>query len=240
MKTVAIKTVGLCIVAGLGLSACAAGMNGGTHTGNGNQGNTVTQYPIETVMLNIYTKARSQNLVATVDNQSASADIHVTPKGSIRFNNKSVQGSEVNTINKLNNKITNQSVAINYFTLNPLVFHGFTDSTGKYSLSTQTNPIPKMASVGSSSPLITETVYADSSKRQKIGTYRQSWSLMRENNNSAWFCIETSANLLLSNDPNGTSSECYRINARGDILASKITLNQPTVNGMKTLTFASR
>lgn len=233
------KTLGLCILAGLGLSACASGMNGGT-TGNTNQNNMVTQYPVEAAMLNIYTKARSQNLVAVVGNQSASADIQVTPKGNMRFNNKSVQGAEVNTINKVNNQITDQSVAINYFTLNPLVFHGFTDSTGKYAISNQTTAIPKVATVGSSSKLITENVYADSSMRKKIGTYNQAWSLTRDTNNTAWFCIETSGNLLLSYDPQGTSSECYKINARGDILASKVTLSQPATNGTKTVTFTSR
>lgn len=233
------KTLGLCVAAGLSLSACATGMNGGT-TDNTNQNNVVTQYPVEAAMLNIYTKERSQKLVATVGNQSTSVDIQVTPKGNTVFNNKAVQAAEVNTINKVNNQITNQSVAINYFTLNPLVFHGFTDSTGKYSLSNQTTIIPKMATVGDSSKLITENVYSDRSMSKKIGTYNQDWSLTRDTNNTAWFCIETSENLLLSYDPAGTSSECYKINARGDILDSKVTISQPTTNGTKTVTFTSK
>ena len=40
------KTLGLCTLAALSLSACATGMNGGT-MGN-TQNNVVTQYPIET------------------------------------------------------------------------------------------------------------------------------------------------------------------------------------------------
>ena len=232
------KKLGLLVAVSVGLSACAGGMNGGTTGGNSN--NIVTQYPVEATMLNIYTKARSQSLVANVGNQTASADIKVTPKGSMVFNNKQVQGAEVNTINKVNNQVTDQSVAINYFTLNPLVFHGFTDSSGKYSLSNQTTSIPKMATVGASSKLIKEDVYADRSMRQKIGTYNQDWSLTRDSNNTAWFCVETSANLLLSNDPNGSSSECYKINARGDILDSKVTISQPSTNGAKTITFTSR
>ena len=236
------KKLGLLVAVSVGLSACAGSMNGGTTAGNSNNNsnNIVTQYPVEAAMLNIYTKARSQSLVANVGNQTASADIKVTPKGSMVFNNKQVQGAEVNTINKVNNQVTDQSVAINYFTLNPLVFHGFTDSSGKYSLSNQTTSIPKMATVGASSKLIKEDVYADRSMRQKIGTYNQDWSLTRDSNNTAWFCIETSANLLLSNDPNGSSSECYKINARGDILDSKVTISQPSTNGAKTITFTSR
>lgn len=223
----------------LSLSACAGGINGGT-IGTGNQNTIVTQYPVEAAMLNIYTKARSQSLVASVGNQSASADITVTPKGSMVFNNKQVQGAEVNTINKINNQITDQSVAINYFTVNPLVFHGYTDSSGKYSLATQSTTIPKLATVGSSSPLIAEDVYADRSMRNKIGSYRQGWSLTRDTNNTAWFCIDTSANLLVANDPNGASAECYKINARGDILDSKVTISQPTINGTKAIVFTGR
>ena len=236
------KKLGLLVAVSVGLSACAGGMNGGTTAGNSNNNsnNIVTQYPVEAAMLNIYTKARSQSLVANVGNQTASADIKVTPKGSMVFNNKQVQGAEVNTINKVNNQVTDQSVAINYFTLNPLVFHGFTDSSGKYSLSNQTTTIPKMATVGASSKLIKEDVYADRNMRQKIGTYNQDWSLTRDSNNTAWFCIETSANLLLSNDPNGSSSECYKINARGNILDSKVTISQPSTNGANTITFTSR
>ena len=233
------KTLGLCIVAGLGLSACASGIGGGT-TVNTNPNNVVTQYPVETAMLNIYTKQRSEKLVAIVDNQSASADIQITPKGSLQFNNKAVQGAEVNTINKVNDRITNQSVAINYFTLNPLVFHGFTESTGTYSLSSQTTVIPKMATVGDSSKLMTETVYADSSMRKKIGSYEQDWSLTRDTNSTAWLCIENSKNLSLSSDPIGSSSECYKINAKGDVLASKVTLSQPSANGTKTVVFTSQ
>ena len=229
------KTLGICIVAGFGLSACATGMSG-VATGTANQNNStdkvVTQYPVETALLNIYTKQRSETLVATVDGHSIAVDIKITPKGSMRFNNKMVQGAEVSTINTVNQQITDQSVAINYFTLDPLVFHGFTDSTGEYSIADQTTSIPKVATVVDSSQLITENVYADSSMRQKTAIYNQAWSLTQNTNDTAWLCIENSSNLLLSFDPAGTSSECYKINAKGDILSSKVTLTQPNESGM--------
>ncbi|MBP2280521.1 hypothetical protein RCH20_000222 [Psychrobacter sp. PL15] len=232
------KKLGLCIALGLSLGACAGGINSGTMTGNVNQNNVVTQYPVETAMLNIYVKERSQKLMAVVGNQNVLADIKVTPKGSMVFNNKQVQGTEINTITKSNNQVINQSVVINYFTLKPLVFQGFTDSSGEYSLSTQTTTIPKLAKVGDSSPLITETVYSDSSKRKKIGMYSQDWSLTRDTNNTAWFCINSSENTLLAFDPNGASVECYKINAKGDILDSRLTIKGP--EGVGTINFTSR
>lgn len=79
-------------------------------------------------------------MVAIVDNQSTSADFQIPSKGLIQFNNKAVQDTEVNK------QITDQSVAISYFTLNPLVLHAFTDSKSKYSLSNQTTIIPKIDS----------------------------------------------------------------------------------------------
>ena len=233
------KKLGLGVAVALSLSACTS-MNGGTSIGNGNQNTVITQYPVETAMLNIYTKARSQNLVAVVDNQNLSAEIKVTPKGSMVFNNKQVQGAEVNTINKTDNQVVSQSVSINYFTLAPLVFHGYTSSSGEYSVSTQTTTIPKMAQLGEASPLITETVYSDSSQRKRIGVYNQSWSLLQDSNKTAWFCINSSANALLAVDPNGSAAECYKINAKGDILDSKLTITAPTANGTQTVNFTSK
>ena len=236
------KNLAVVVVAGLSLSACVTinAPMGSTDNGSSN-GNTITQYPVETALLNVYTKERSEQLYAVVDKQNIVADIKVTPKGTVAFNNKSVKAAEINTVTKRYDQITNQSIATNYFTTNPLMFHGFTDNSGRYSLSNQTTVIPKMASVGDSSALITENVYSDSSMRKQTGTYKQSWSLTRESNNRAWLCIETSENLLLNFDPNGTSSECYKINAQGDILASKVTISQPSKNGStEAVTFISQ
>lgn len=227
---------------GLSLSACAGGVTGGT-AGQMPQipsNNVVTDYPIETAMLNIYTKARQQTLVGVIDGQSLGANITVTPKGSLIFNNKSVQGTEVNTITTLDNEMIDQSVSINYFTLNPLVFHGFTDSSGEYSIATQTSTLPKKAKVGSASQLITEKVYSDSSKRQQVGLYSQSWTLTQDSKTTAWFCIDSSENMLANADPQGATSECYKINAKGDIVDSKLTIQVPTIRGERTVTLLGR
>lgn len=234
------KLLALAVVAGLGLSACVT-INAPA-TGNGNNNDkVVTEYPIETALLNIYTQPRSEKLYAEVEKQNIVADITVRPKGAVIFNNKSVQAAEMSTITKRYDQVTNQSVATNYFTLNPLVFHGFTDNSGRYSISNQTTSIPKLARVGDSSALITETVYSDSSMRKQTGSYKQSWSLARESNNRAWLCIETSENLLLNNDANGSSTECYKISAQGDILASKVTISQPVgIGSNQAVTFTSR
>ena len=221
------KTLALAVVSGLSLSACVTintPMNG---TGS-NSGNVVTQYPVETAFLNIYTKERNQKLVAVVDNRNIVADIKVRPKGAMVFNGKQVQGAEVSTLTTSNNQVIDQSVSTNYYTLNPVMFHGFTSNSGEYSVATQSTVIPKIAEIGDNNLLVTENVYSDSSKRNNTGVYYQSWSLMHESSNTAWLCIDTSANRLLSIDPDGATSECYKINAKGDILSSRLTLDMPT------------
>lgn len=215
----------------VGLSACAGMPNSGQ--------NMVSQFPVETAILNIYTQSRSETLTANVGNKTMTADIRVTPKGNMRFNNRTVQAAEISTINKMNGQVINRSAATNYFTLSPLTFYGFTDNQGQYSIATQKSAIPKLASVGASNMLIKEDVYRDSSMRSKIGTYNQSWSLARDSNNTAWFCIDTTDNLIASQPREGTSSECYKINARGDILASKVTLTPPAGSGNQVITFTS-
>ena len=222
------KTLALAVVSGLSLSACVTintPMNG---TGSSNNGNVVIQYPVETAFLNIYTKERNQKLVAVVDNRNIIADIKVRPKGAMLFNGKQVQGAEVSTLTTSNNQVIDQSVSTNYYTLNPLMFHGFTSNSGEYSVATQSTVIPKIAEIGDNNLLITENVYSDSSKRNKTGVYNQSWSLTQDSSNTAWLCVDTSANRLLSVDPDGATSECYKINAKGDILASRLTLDMPT------------
>ena len=190
----------------------------------------VTQYPVETAMFNIYTRTYSDQLYTLIDEKLVVINTKVTPKGAMTFDNKQVQGAEMVIITTVNDQVVDKSVGINYFTLEPLVFHGFTSDVGEYSIATQTKPIPKIASIDDSSTYLTEQVYSDSSKRKKIKTYTQTWSLKRESNNTAWLCIESSENLLLSYDPEGTSTECYKINTKGDVLDSNVTINSTETN----------
>ena len=220
------KTLGLCLLAALSLSACTTDVSNKSVVNKPLQiHKVVTQYPVETAILNVYTRAYSDQLYTLVDEQLVVINTKVTPKGAMVFNNKQVQGAEMVAITAVNDQVVDKSVGINYFTLEPLVFHGFTSDVGEYSIATQTKPIPKIASIDDSSTYLTEEVYSDSSKHKRIKTYTQTWSLKRESNSTAWLCIESSENLLLSYDTDGTSTECYKINAKGDVLDSNVTMN---------------
>lgn len=234
------KTLGFCVAAGLLLSACASGISS-EMTINTNSNKIVTQYPVEAALLNIYTRAYSDRLYTLIDDQLFVVDTQITPKGVMDFDNKQVQGAEAVATTIVNDQVVDKSVSINYFTLDPLVFHGFTSDADEYSIATQTQPIPKIASINESSTYLTEQVYSDSSKRKHLKTYTQTWSLKRESNDTAWFCIESSENLLLSDDNDGPATECYKINAQGDILASKITIRQTNEDGStEATTFVSQ
>ncbi|WP_262881093.1 HpaA family protein [Psychrobacter sp. ANT_H59] len=87
------KILGLCILGTLSLNACTTGVNNSVVMNTPNK--IVTYYPVETAMLNVYTRAYSDQVV-------------------------------------------DKSVGINYFTLEPLVFHSFTIDVGEYSIATQT------------------------------------------------------------------------------------------------------
>ena len=214
------KKLALLIVVGLSLIACTTGMNTGIKSNNGSQ--TVTKFPVETALLNIYTKARTDTLIEANDNQNTVFDIKVVPKGATVFNNQQVKGAETTYTIKSNGIIDQQLISVNYYTLNPTKFYGFTNSLGQYSVANQIADIPKMAAIGESSKLIIENVYSDSKKDVLVDSYTQTWSLSRAGKDTAWFCIIALANPI-SRDPNSENSECYLINAQGDLLKSKLT-----------------
>ena len=240
------KVLGLCLVAGLSVSGCVSITNNGLPMGNiediiqGNTGPIVTQYPVETALLNIYTRSRSETLYAVEDDQQIVSEIKVTPKGVMSFDGKSLQAAETSYVISWDGEVVSKSKSLNYFTVNPVRFYGFTSDSGEYSIANQTTTMPKIAKIGSSSALVTENVYSDSRKRQLTEKFRQSWSLSQASSNTAWFCMNTSGNLLLDSQAADVSSHCYKINAQGDILNSKLTLSEPTNNGVKTITYTRK
>lgn len=231
------KTVAFCLLASLALSACTTAMNTGIKSNSSNQ--TVTEFPVETAMVNIYTKARSERLSAVVYSLKMGAELTVTPKETGVFNNEQVQSAEVVTVNKVEGQIVDKSVGVNYFTLHPLVFHGFTKGSGEYSITTQIETIPKIASVGDSSTYLIENVYSDSSKSQQVEKFTQAWSLTQATRDTAWLRITSSGNMLVGSEPDSTVDQYYRINNKGDLLNSKLTITYPVQDVIGRLTYIS-
>lgn len=223
------KVLGLLIITRVTLSACTTAMNTGITSNNGSQ--TVTEFPVETALLNIYTKESSRILSAMVYGHKESIEIKLKPKAAMVFENKPVQGAEQRFTYRYDEVVIEESVGINYFTLDPLTFYGFDKPSGKYSVATQTAVIPKIASIGDSSQFVTERIHSDSSKKTPVNFYNLTWSLSRASANSAWLCIDI--------DVYENSSECYQINIRGDILQSKKHLQYWAENSIETINYMS-
>ena len=231
------KTVAFYLLASLALSACTTAMNTGITSNNSNQ--TVTEFPVQTAMNNIYTKTRSEDLSTVMYGLKMAKEFTVMPKGTTVFNNQQVQSAEVVTVSKVEGQVVDKSVGVNYFTLNPLVFHGFTKDSGEYSIATQSATIPKVASVGDSSTYLTENVYSDSSKSQQVEKFTQSWSLTQATKDTAWLRITSSENLLVGSEPDGTVDEYYRINSKGDLLNSELNFTYQTQDGFEIIAYMS-
>lgn len=231
------KTIALCLLASLALSACTTAINTEITSNNSNQ--TVIEFPVETAMINIYTETRSEDLSTVVYDLKMAKEFTVMPKGTTVFNNQQVQSAEVVTLSKVEGQVVDKSVGVNYFTLNPLVFHGFTKDSGEYSIATQSATVPKVASVGDSSTYLTENVYSDSSKSQQVEKFTQAWSLTQATRDTAWLRITSSENLLVGSEPDGTVDQYYRINSKGDLLNSELNFTYSTPDGFEIIAYMS-
>ena len=231
------KTIALCLLASLALSACTTAINTEITSNNSNQ--TVIEFPVETAMINIYTETRSEDLSTVMYDLKMAKEFTVMPKGKTVFNNQQVQSAEVVTLSKVEGQVVDKSVGVNYFTLNPLVFHGFTKDSGEYSIATQSATIPKVATVGDSSTYLTENVYSDSSKSQQVEKFTQAWSLTQATRDTAWLRITSSENLLVGSEPDGTVDQYYRINSKGDLLNSELNFTYSTPDGFEIIAYMS-
>lgn len=93
------KTVAFYLLASLALSACTTAMNTGITSNNSNQ--TVTEFPVQTAMNNIYTKTRSEDLSTVMYGLKMAKEFTVMPKGTTVFNNQQVQSAEVVRLSKV-------------------------------------------------------------------------------------------------------------------------------------------
>lgn len=223
------KTLALLIVAGLSLSACATGIHSSVLTRLTNK--VITQYPVERALINIYSKPSNHTSYLMDDKRQLALQLVTLPLGIVTFNGKPVHASRITSIIYVDNQNVNTSIEDNYYTFDPLVFHGFSGAE-RYSITSQNQNIPKVATLGDFNTFLTENVYTDSSLNKKIGTYFKAWSLSKATNNSAWLCIIRSANRLVATDA-GKPVDCYIISPRGKVLDKRIEYTYPTGEGLK-------
>ena len=230
------KVLGLCILAVLSLGACTTVINSSVLTSLTNK--VINQYPVERALINIYSKPSNDTLYIVDDKLQVASQLVTLPLGIVTFNGKPVHASRMTSITYVDNQNVKTSIEDNYYTFDPLVFHGFSGAE-RYSITSQTQDIPKVATLGDSSTFLTENVYTDSSLNKKMGTYLKAWSLSKATNNSAWLCISRSANMLVATDA-GTPVDCYIINPHGKILDKRIEYTYPTDKGLRKDVYVKR
>ena len=230
------KILGLCILATLSLGACATGINNSVLTSLTNK--VINQYPVERALINIYSKPSNDTLYIVDDKLQVASQLVTLPLGIVTFNGKPVHASRMTSTIYVDNQNVKTSIEDNYYTFDPLVFHGFSGAE-RYSITSQTQDIPKVATLGDSSTFLTENVYTDSSLNKKMGTYLKAWSLSKATNNSAWLCISRSANMLVATDAS-TPVDCYIINPHGKILDKRIEYTYPTDKGLRKDVYVKR
>lgn len=230
------KILRLCILATLSLGACTTGINSSVLTSLTNK--VITQYPVERALINIYSKPSNDTLYIVDDKLQVASQLVTLPLGIVTFNGKPVHASRMTSITYVDNQNVKTSIEDNYYTFDPLVFHGFSGAE-RYSITSQTQDIPKVATLGDSSTFLTENVYTDSSLNKKMGTYLKAWSLSKATNNSAWLCISRSANRLVATDA-GTPVDCYIINPHGKVLDKRIEYTYPTDKGLRKDVYVKR
>lgn len=231
-----IKAAAACLLASLALSAHAAEIKTSSSFDNADQ--VVNQFPVETAMINIYSKKRLDTLSVLIEGEPTVIKTRVMPKENTIFNRHQVRSAATSHLLSSAKEADFEITSIYYFTLNPLKFYGFTDSLDNYAITTQTADIPKLASVGDSSEFAIDSIYTDSSQDTRLSTYTKTWALSRASNDTAWLCIDTSADLI-SGDPNNTTSNCYSINTQGKLLDNKSSYSYSTIEGVKTISYGS-
>ena len=230
------KTLGLLILIGLSVSAHAVDAKTSSSFDNINQ--MMNQFPVETAMANIYSQERLETLSVIIEGEPTVIKTRVIPKENTMFNNDKVRSAATSHLITSAKEADFEITSTYYFTLNPLKFYGFTNNLDDYAITTQTADIPKLANIGDSSEFAVDNIYTDSTQNTRFSTYTKTWALSRANNNTAWLCIDTSADLL-SDDPDNTTSNCYSIDTQGELLSSKSSYSYSTIEGVKTISYIS-
>lgn len=115
--------------------------------------------------------------------------------------------------------MSEQTTVRAYFNASPYRPFGSTDLTdGGYAVFSLVADLPARARVGDAGPFGTERDYADASKTQLLGTADVSWSLEADTATTALFCI----NVAYAAAPDVSGSECYRVDAAGQVLGMVI------------------
>lgn len=130
-----------------------------------------------------------------------------------------------------NGSLINNDTYTRYYLLSPFKLLCDYDATsGEVTIYANQKALPAAASLGDSGSFDTATIYYDTSLTTVFGTMTDTWTLNSGSGGNALFCADSVTN---SNNGSVSESDCYSLDASGNVLGLTVTL---TTNGV-TLNF---
>ncbi|WP_019672471.1 hypothetical protein [Psychrobacter lutiphocae] len=245
------KNMSLLTLAGLSLTACvSSGYPTSTPHELANTDSTltnqsiitndpeVTEYPVESVMIHLL-EDYDADLFSNYAGMPIKLELETFKRGTAIFEGKSVLSSEVVTDFNLDGEYVITTNIQNFYSLNPLIFHGDLLEDGTYTVAKQLSKIPKQAKVGDSNTFSQQITYADSNKAQQVSSTVLAWSLNTATDSTAWLCM-TAKSQAISFDYDYSGSECYEITQAGEILRGKIATPSAFDEGKSMMQFITK
>jgi hypothetical protein len=201
------------------LVACGGG-------GGSSDSGTVTVFPIEAAVTSYLTSPRN---FTTTHTDSTNGDVYTLDYAHSPGADSTFEGSPAKTVSltinlKRNGTPLSTSTQVDYFQTSPFRSLGTIDNTGEYTVMANQVALPATAKVDDSGNLHTSTTYSDSSKATVTATSVATWNLQRASPTTAFFCANS---VVKSTDgsPDLTGSECYKIDANGNVTGNRITIS---------------
>jgi hypothetical protein len=227
------------VIALMGFSACGGGSGSNTPTPM-----NLSSAPGETALVTyLQSTAPHQYMLSATDSSGNSYTIQLSSQRNLdpaTFNGQAPAYSTVDTLTlDKNGVLAANSISTSYYLLNPYVPLGKTYSTGTpYGLVTSSTPFPTTLNVGSSGPVDSLTYYHDSTMAVIDANETGTYSVAASNSTTLLMCLkfvvsDVTAQGTADGLVDDTESDCYSVDASGDVALVSITL---TVNG-ETLTF---
>lgn len=193
---------------------------------------SVTSFPAAAA-LNAYAQANhTYNLSATVNGVTVTAHLTYTVGPSGTFGSQTTSTANLTVLlTNTSSGATSSASDTSYFTLNPFLFVGdhvtSGTNTGYETVYASQHALPAMASVGQSGALDTSTTYSDSTHATTVSTQVETWSVSQATGSTGWLC-NNSTSTPAGGSTGQTTSECYQVDATGNVTALMLTV---PVNG---------
>lgn len=223
----------------LGLSACGGG-DDSSNPSNNNGGNTGggsgVQYPVESVITDLYTSGySSEPLYALEGMQEWERQFEIIPREDTIFKGKQVKSFETLSTLKSNNTVVNIASSTSYFTIAPLVDVGGIEKSRLFRTAVENNAVPQFANIGASGIISKTITYGDSRETIKENTAINTWSLSKADTSNAWLCLDNTIDYVMQSKRDESLSTCYKIDVQGNVLDSKY-----IIKSANNLTFTSK